>query len=133
MLSLRLYPTPSLFAYKEQQPHANLLRTLQNNSLLCSEKAEICVSAAEPYGVAISLHVLQLVWFLKQMDSPKAPQEIRITICTDKVSLGELNWQSEEGGLLPSSEGCAEQSFSFSAPTPLREAMCRQGPITREP
>lgn len=117
LLSLPPHPlTPSLLVCKEPQTSTNLLRTLQHGTLLLrAKKAEICVSAVYACGVAIGLHILQLVWFL-ETDSHKAPQEIRIKTSTDKVSLGHLNWQSEEGRgwgeeILSSSEGCTEQSF----------------------
>lgn len=56
-----------------------------------------------------TLVVLQLAFTF----SSWSPQEIRTS--TDKVSLGHLNWQSEERqgwrGESLSSEDCAEQSF----------------------
>lgn len=47
---------------------------------------KICFSAISPYGVTLILHILQLAWYLKQMDSPKAPKDKDKITHADRVS-----------------------------------------------
>lgn len=49
---------------------------------------KICFSAIYPYDITLILHILQLVWYLKQMDSPKAPTDKGKVTHADRVSLG---------------------------------------------
>lgn len=36
---------------------------------------KICFFAISPYTITLIPHILQLAWYLKQMDSPKAPTD----------------------------------------------------------